>query len=46
MQEEVPALIKIARNETDPELCRHAVEALTMVASEEATAFLMEILNE
>jgi HEAT repeat protein len=46
VQEEVQALIKIARGEKDPDLRRQAVEMLAMVDSKEATDFLLEILDE
>jgi len=39
-------LIAIARNETDPELRREAVRHLSMMGSEEATAYLLELLEE
>jgi tetratricopeptide (TPR) repeat protein len=39
-------LIAIARNETDPELRRDVVRHLSMMGSEEATAYLLELLEE
>jgi hypothetical protein len=43
---EVPALIEISRGERDPRLKREAVQFLAVSGSEEATAYLMELLDE
>ena len=45
-QGDAAALIKIAREEKDPELRAAAVRFLAMTGSKEATAFMLEILND
>jgi HEAT repeats len=42
----VQELIEIARAESDPELKRRAVEKISLIGSEEAKDFLMEILRK
>lgn len=46
MQDNAQALIAIAREEKDPELRRQAIERLASVDSDEATSFLLKILEE
>jgi len=46
LQQNAGALIDLARNETDRALRRQLVEGLTMVDSEEATDFLLELLEK
>jgi HEAT repeat protein len=45
-QDNVKALIAVARKETDPELKKYAVRQLSNMDSKEATDYLMEILNK
>jgi HEAT repeat protein len=45
-QDNVKALIAVARKETDPELRKYAVRQLSNMDSKEATDYLMEILNK
>ena len=46
LQQNVAALIAIAREEKDPGLRRDAVQKLSLMKSKEATAFLLEILEK
>jgi tetratricopeptide (TPR) repeat protein len=46
LQSNAPALIALARKETDPELKKDAVQKLSLMHSKEATEFMMEILNK
>jgi len=46
MQGSARELIAIARSETDPRLRREVVRHLSMMGSEEATAYLLELLDE
>jgi HEAT repeat protein len=46
MQDNAEALITIAREEKDPELRREAISRLANVDSDEATEFLLKILEE
>ena len=46
MQDNAQALIAVAKEEKDPELKREAIERLGNIDSEEATKFLMKILEE
>jgi len=46
LQDNDAALIGIARKETDPRLRKAAVEKLALMESEEATKFMLEILNK
>jgi len=46
LQNNVTALIAIARKETNPELKREAVQKLSLMRSKEATEFMMELLNK
>jgi len=46
LQDNDTALIGIARKETDPRLRKAAVEKLALMESEEATKFMLEILNK
>ena len=46
IQQNARALIELARKETDRTLKRQLVEGLTMVDSEEATDFLLELLEK
>jgi HEAT repeat protein len=45
-QDNVKAIVGIARKETDPDLRRYAVEQLSHMDSKEATDYLLEILNK
>jgi HEAT repeat protein len=45
VQGNATALIEVAKTETDPELKKKAVGHLSIMRSEEATAFLLKILN-
>ncbi len=40
------SLIEIARKEKDRELKRNAIEKLTMINSDEATEFMLELLDK
>ncbi len=46
MQNNARALVEIARKETNPDLKREAVQALSHMKSKEATDFMLEILNK
>jgi len=46
IQGSAPELIAIARSETDPELRREIVRVLSMMGSEEATDYLLELLED
>jgi HEAT repeat protein len=46
LQANAPALIDIARKESDPELKKEAVHRLSLINSKEASEFMMEILNK
>ncbi len=46
MTDDTEKLLRIARNETDARLRREAVERLSMMDSEEAIAFMMELLEQ
>ena len=46
IQSNAPAIIEIARKESDPNLKREAVQKLTLIHSKEATDYLMELLNK
>ena len=46
MQDNAQALIAVAKEEKDPELRREAIQRLGNIDSEEATKFLMKILEE
>lgn len=46
LQNNVPALIKVARTEPDPELRKAAVEKLSIMKSKEASDYMLEILNK
>lgn len=45
-QENVKALIEVARKESDPQLKREAVQMLSSMKNPEATEFLVELLNK
>jgi len=46
MQDNAQALIAIAKEEKDPDLRRQAIERLANIDSDEATSFLLKILEE
>ncbi len=46
LQDNVDGLIQIARTEKDPQLRRDAVEKLSIMDSEEATDFLLQLLED
>lgn len=46
LSQDAGRLIALARAETDPELRREAIRQISMIGSDEATEFMMEILNQ
>lgn len=46
LSDRVDELIRIAKEESDPELRKEAVRRLALMDSEEALDFLMEILDQ
>ena len=46
VQGNAPAIIDVARKETDPNLKREAVQRLSQMHSKEATDYLVELINK
>jgi hypothetical protein len=46
IQGNAPAIIEIAKKETDPTLKREAIQKLSIMHSKEGTDYLLEILNK